>query len=457
VPKTSVNKNRDTLLTEDEVRTAGKPRPAAPSGDLRSPEQLDESQFRAAISVRTDFGHYPRSRSRCEDVSHDSCLEHHRCTDSPLLVVSLKESARCLREDGLRQRDSGRLRLDGIALGAIGSSAGCDRSLRERSAVASTKSPVILNLAASLEAAAPAMETDDARLRVAALNRVRELAAIYGDAIPWGEIARGFVVDGEDVFLSGKARGIFRPRRMSRGVLSIKTTMPRAGRERRYNDIASDDGFFEYRFMGDDPAHSDNRSMREAWEDQTPFIYFHAVAPTFYEAIMPAFISEWNPQALTVHVVPGELQADSVATPVPIDARRYAVLAAKQRLHQAMFREDVLEAYSDRCAITGLPEKRLLHAAHILPDKDQRGLPIISNGIAMTVLHHSAYDANLLGIDSDGKIHINRGLLEMHDGPTLRHALQNIHGTVIRKPTRQTDHPNRDYLAARFERFAQAA
>lgn len=301
------------------------------------------------------------------------------------------------------------------------------------------------------------METDDARVRVAAFSRVRELAAIYGDAIPWVAIARGFVVDGEHVLLSGKARGIFRPRRMSRGVLSIKTTMPRAGRKRRYNDIASDDGFFEYRFMGEDPGQRDNRSMREAWEDQSPFIYFHAVAPTFYETIMPAFISEWNLAALTVHVVPGELQANSVATPVPIDARRYAVVAAKQRLHQAMFREDVLQAYSDRCAITGLPEKRLLHAAHILPDRDERGLPIISNGIAMTVLHHSAYDANLLGIDADGKIHINRRLLEMHDGPTLQHALQNIHDTVIRKPDRQRDHPNRDYLAARFERFAETA
>jgi putative restriction endonuclease len=78
---------------------------------------------------------------------------------------------------------------------------------------------------------------------------------------------------------------------MSRGALSIKTTMPRAGRQHRYNDIASDDGFFVYRFQGDNPAHSDNRSMRESWEDQSPFIYFHAVAPTVYEAIWPASMS----------------------------------------------------------------------------------------------------------------------------------------------------------------------
>lgn len=79
----------------------------------------------------------------------------------------------------------------------------------------------------------------DARIRLAAFARVRELEATHRDAIPWSEIARGFFLDGEHFLLSGKARGIFRPERMSRGVLSIKTTMPRAGRQRRYNDIAS--------------------------------------------------------------------------------------------------------------------------------------------------------------------------------------------------------------------------
>ena len=69
---------------------------------------------------------------------------------------------------------------------------------------------------------------------------------------------------------------------MQRGVLSIKTTMPRQGRQRRYDDIASDDGFFEYRFMGDDPQSADNRWLRESMEDGTSLIYFHAVAPSVY-------------------------------------------------------------------------------------------------------------------------------------------------------------------------------
>jgi len=102
------------------------------------------------------------------------------------------------------------------------------------------------------------------------------------------------------------------------------------------------------------------------------------------------------------------------------DARRYAVVEAKRRLHEAVFGELVLDAYAGHCAISGLPERRLLHAAHILRDRDKRGLPVVSNGIAMSVIHHTAYDLNLLGIDADGGIHVNRDLLEIHDGPLTK-------------------------------------
>jgi putative restriction endonuclease len=132
--------------------------------------------------------------------------------------------------------------------------------------------------------------TDNA-FRIAALARVRELERIWRGAIPWSEIEAGFTLNDEHIFLSGRARGIFRPRQMHRGVLSIKTTLPRFGRRKRYDDIASDAGYFEYRFMGNDPNNPDNRALRETWEDQIAFIYFHGVAPTLYEAIFPAFIS----------------------------------------------------------------------------------------------------------------------------------------------------------------------
>lgn len=75
----------------------------------------------------------------------------------------------------------------------------------------------------------------------------------------------------------------------------------------------------------------------------------------------------------------------------------------------------------------------------------------------MSVLHHSAYDANFLGIDANGIVHVNRHLLEIVDGPTLKHALQNLAGTRIALPRDIRLRPNTDFLAERFERFMQAA
>ncbi len=135
--------------------------------------------------------------------------------------------------------------------------------------------------------------------------------------------------------------------------------------------------------------------------------------------------------------------------------RRYSTVEAKVRLHQAEFRVVVLAAYGQRCAVSGLPVPGLLEAAHIIPDRDERGRPEVSNGLCLSALHHTAYDHNLLGIDPDGVIHISDAVLEQQDGPTLEKAIKEFHGAKIRVPRHAEDKPNRDYLATRFELFQQ--
>jgi putative restriction endonuclease len=297
----------------------------------------------------------------------------------------------------------------------------------------------------------------DRAIRIAALQRVRELEDTWRGAIPWSEIEAGFLLNGERIFLSGRARGIFRPRQMRSGVLSIKTTLPRTGRIRRYEDIASDAGHFEYRFMGDDPNSSDNQALRESWENHSPLIYFHGVAPALYEAIVPVFIQAWLPTSLTAHLTLGEIRRELPFESSTEELRKYRVVEVKQRMHQRMFREAVLSAYGSKCAMSGLPVPRLLEAAHILPDRDERGIPVIPNGIAMSVLHHSAYDADLIGVDGNGTVHINRSLLEVVDGPTLKHSLQSLAGIRIALPRDIRKRPNCDFLAQRFEQFMRSA
>ena len=130
----------------------------------------------------------------------------------------------------------------------------------------------------------------------------------------------------------------------------------------------------------------------------------------------------------------------------------------KARLHQASFRDAVLAAYGGRCAISHLPEPRLLDAAHIVVDADEQfGQPIIPNGLPLTKLHHAAFDAHLIGIDPDYRIHLSDRLLEIHDGPFLELGLKGIARTQIDMPRRSEDRPIRDRLAIRFEEFKKAA
>jgi hypothetical protein len=71
--------------------------------------------------------------------------------------------------------------------------------------------------------------------------------------------------------------------------------------------------------------------------------------------------------------------------------RRNALREVKARLHQASFRDAVLSAYGGRCAISPLPEPRLLDAAHIVMDADEQlGQPVVSNGLPLTKVHHAA-------------------------------------------------------------------
>jgi putative restriction endonuclease len=73
--------------------------------------------------------------------------------------------------------------------------------------------------------------------------------------------------------------------------------------------------------------------------------------------------------------------------------RHYALRLVKQRLHQASFRNAVLTVYDHRCAISNLPDDHLLDAAHIMADGDELlGQAVVSNGIALSKIHHAAFD-----------------------------------------------------------------
>lgn len=303
----------------------------------------------------------------------------------------------------------------------------------------------------------------DPAILAAAFQRIKDLSFYYEDAIPWAEIAQGFSVNGERVLFANRAQGIFKPRQMKYGALSIKTVMPKQGRRQLYSDQAYTEDHYRYDLQRGDSRSSFNQLIWQSKERNQPLIYFYAVAPSVYTALWPCFIggvhaTETEQAYCDVYLV--EQSVPKLPTLVgdqnflpDVDERRYAIRESRVRLHQSSFRQAVLEAYDTRCAMTGLPTHHLLDAAHIIPDSKAEGIASVNNGLALSKLHHSAYDKNLIGIDADYRIHVAEQILQSQDGPLLEVSIKGLHGQLIRMPTRRRDHPNRDFLARRFGEF----
>ena len=302
----------------------------------------------------------------------------------------------------------------------------------------------------------------DTPMRMEAFEHVRRLGEVH-DHLTADELKPGFVFKGERTPLVNPRRGIFKPRQM-RYLLSIKTVYPRPGARVWYDDqrdvhrqIFEGDETVDYAFMRQDPEAADNRWLREAFENGIPIIYFLGIAPGRYQAMLPAFISGWDADALNARIAFGIPEQDALAPPENALERRYALRAVKQRLHQASFREAVIAAYDGRCALSGLAEQRLLDAAHIISDKNERlGQPVVPNGLPLSKIHHAAFDAHLIGIDPDYRLHVSDRLLDQNDGLMLE-ALKQIDGEALHLPNRVKDRPDRDRLAIRFERFKEVA
>jgi putative restriction endonuclease len=297
----------------------------------------------------------------------------------------------------------------------------------------------------------------DQAVRQAAFRHIQALAERQAGVVTSRQMVDGFEFRGQRVAMWNQASGIFRPTMLPRGsaALTIVTT---PGNPYDENPDPSDDRLI-YRYRGTDPLFRDNVLLRRAMEQQRPLLYFVGLRPGVYQPVFPVWVIGDVPEALSFMLVVDE--AGSIAElrpPVPDEwpEKRYITRAVKQRLHQQEFRVLVLHAYDEQCSMCRLRHVPLLDAAHILPDADTRGRPEVPNGLALCKIHHSAYDIGIVGVDPDYAIHVRRDVLEEHDGPMLRHGLQELHGGRLALPRSPRNRPNREYLAERFERFRVA-
>lgn len=78
------------------------------------------------------------------------------------------------------------------------------------------------------------------------------------------------------------------------------------------------------------------------------------------------------------------------------------------------------------------------------------------NGLPLSRIRHAAFDAYLVGIDPDNRVHVSDRLHDQRDGKMLE-ALKVFDGGKIHLLRRSDDYPNRDRLAQRFDVIRNAA
>lgn len=297
----------------------------------------------------------------------------------------------------------------------------------------------------------------DIEIRRAAFGWLGEQVDVHGQVLSREVLGNGFLYRGERIPLVSP-QGIFKPRQMELP-LSITTVA-----DGPYQD-AFGPSLLRYRYRGIDPGHRDNAGLRELIRRREPLIYFHALVKGKYLAVWPVFVVGDEPTSLTFSVAVDDALAlkagvdmSTVAEDAVADIRRgYVTAVIRRRIHQAEFRERVIDAYRQQCALCRLKHDELLDAAHILPDSDPEGEPIVSNGIALCKLHHAAFDRFFLSVRPDYTIEIRRDVLQETDGPMLRHGLQGLHGQRIQLPTRMALRPSLDLLGQRHRRFLELA
>lgn len=295
----------------------------------------------------------------------------------------------------------------------------------------------------------------DYLVRTAVFEFLDRLTDMHGEVLPIDPLRQGIEFRGKRVPLLGP-QGIFKPQILDTPI-SI-TTSPNSP----YDDSFTKENLVRYRYRGTDPQHRDNVGLRKAMIERKPLVYFHGVVPGRYVAAWPAYIVGDDPKGLNVTVAVDDHRAISqqMASRVADDGadarRRYITATVKVRLHQRLFRERVLAAYRSQCALCRLKHTSLLDAAHITPDSDADGEPVVKNGVSLCKIHHAAFDQNILGIRPDYVVEIRKAILEEIDGPMLKFGLQQMHGQKIITPRRPDLMPDKHALEGRYQAFLEA-
>jgi putative restriction endonuclease len=253
---------------------------------------------------------------------------------------------------------------------------------------------------------------DETRIRLDAIHFVRALRERWV-AVPTSELRRF------STHLKGQT-GIFKPAELTEP-LSITTTI-----DNKHAQDTIEGSRVLYDYVS---REHENDALKRCAEAELPLIYFLQVKkrPTIeYIVFAPVYVVGWNDESRCFVVDLSEQKPGEIVSPAPLRrqlplpvmrtpespseirelTRSYAVSTVQRRLYEARFRNAVLDAYGDRCAVCRLHIRPLLDAAHVTADREPKPAIDVREGIALCATHHRAFDANILRYDNEYRIHI---------------------------------------------------
>ena len=119
--------------------------------------------------------------------------------------------------------------------------------------------------------------------------------------------------------------------------------------------------------------------------------------------------------------------------------------SVKTRVNQSFFRDSVLSSYNYKCCITGIDNKNLLIASHIIPwSKDKKNRTNPRNGLCLNALHDKAFDCGLITLTNNYTIKASRTIRKEYKNNSAYQFFKKFDGKVIDLPDRFI--PNKNFL-----------
>lgn len=178
------------------------------------------------------------------------------------------------------------------------------------------------------------------------------------------------------------------------------------------------------------------------------------------QAVWKRYYGHWDQLAYDAEMLISKLKKMDIEQSLNIDLNNLPVggeriQEVKRRINQAFFRDTILASYEGRCCISGINNRCLLEASHIVGwSKDEANRTNPQNGLCLNVLFHKAYDENLIGISPDYEVFVSEEFLgerQKEVDSLSKEYFMSLNNRKLILPKRFL--PDRDLLAIHFDSY----